>query len=84
MRFIFLCILWSIGLKSYAWKADFTVSKDGLGDFRTVQEAIDAVPDFRKQQTIIRLRLESIQNVFRYLQLKKDLYLLGRILNVHY
>lgn len=27
---------------------DFTVAKDGSGDFTTVQEAINAVPDFRK------------------------------------
>lgn len=27
---------------------DFVVSKDGSGDFQTVQEAINAVPDFRK------------------------------------
>ena len=27
---------------------DFVVAKDGTGDFFTIQEAIDAVPDFRK------------------------------------
>lgn len=29
-------------------KYDFVVSKDGTGDFQTVQEAINAVPDYRK------------------------------------
>lgn len=27
---------------------DFVVAQDGTGDFTTVQEAINAVPDFRK------------------------------------
>lgn len=37
-------------------KYDFTVAADGTGTFRTVQEAIDAVPDFRKNQTTIYIR----------------------------
>lgn len=35
---------------------DFVVAKDGTGDFYTVQEAINAVPDFRKGQTVIYIR----------------------------
>jgi len=35
---------------------DFVVAQDGTGDFRTVQEAINAVPDFRKQKTRIFIR----------------------------
>lgn len=36
---------------------DFVVAKDGSGDFFTVQEAIDAVPDFRgKSRTTILIR----------------------------
>lgn len=35
---------------------DFVVSKDGSGDFKTVQEAINAVPDFRKNTTTIYIR----------------------------
>lgn len=37
-------------------KYDFMVTKDGSGDFATVQEAIDAVPDFRKKQTVIFIK----------------------------
>jgi pectinesterase len=35
---------------------DLTVATDGSGDFTTVQEAIDAVPDFRKQRTTIFIK----------------------------
>ena len=35
---------------------DLVVAQDGSGDFMTVQEAINAVPDFRKQPTRIFIR----------------------------
>lgn len=35
---------------------DFVVAPDGSGDFRTVQEAIDAVPHLRKKRTTIFIR----------------------------
>jgi pectinesterase len=35
---------------------DFTVSADGTGNFKTVQEAINAVPDFRKNRTTIFIK----------------------------
>lgn len=34
----------------------FTVSKDGQGDFKTVQEAINAIPDFRKNETRVFIK----------------------------
>lgn len=44
-------------LAPYVRHYDFVVAKDGSGDFFTVQEAIDAVPDFRKQgRTTIYIR----------------------------
>ena len=41
-----------IWAKSY----DFIVAKDGTGDFTTVQDAINAVPDFRKTPTSIYIK----------------------------
>lgn len=35
---------------------DFVVAVDGSGDFKTVQQAIDEVPDFRKNETKIFIR----------------------------
>jgi len=35
---------------------DFVVAKDGSGDFTTVQSAINAVPDFRKKETVIYIK----------------------------
>jgi pectinesterase len=37
-------------------KYDFIVAQDGTGNFRTVQEAINAVPDFRKLTTTIYIK----------------------------
>ena len=49
-------------LKPFVRHYDFVVAKDGSGDFFTLQEAIDAVPDFSKNhRTTIRLR----QGVYR-------------------
>lgn len=35
---------------------DFVVASDGTGNFKTVQEAFNAVPDFRKNQTTIFIK----------------------------
>lgn len=44
-------------LAPYVRHYDFVVAKDGSGDFFTVQEAIDAVPDYRKNiRTTILVR----------------------------
>ena len=37
-------------------KYDFVVAQDGSGQFKTVQEAINAVPDFRKKETVIFIK----------------------------
>lgn len=44
-------------LAKYVRYYDYVVAQDGTGDFFTVQEAINAVPDFRKNvRTTILVR----------------------------
>lgn len=54
----FTCLIAICLLSSAASASDyhFVVSTDGTGDFRTVQEAINAVPDFRKNETRIFIK----------------------------
>ena len=54
----FTCLIALFVLTSVAIGADydFVVSTDGTGDFQTVQEAINAVPDFRKNETRIFIK----------------------------
>lgn len=56
---LFLLIFLSIfclNVKAIEIKADFIVAQDGSGNFITVQEAINAVPDFRNKITTIFIK----------------------------
>jgi pectinesterase len=56
--FVFLFIMVTMQLSTLAQsvKPDFIVSVDGTGNYKTIQEAINAVPDFRKKETIILIK----------------------------
>ena len=56
MKFIAIIALILSSIVSAARDYHFVVAADGRGDFRTVQEAIEAVPDFRKNETVIFIR----------------------------
>ncbi len=44
------------GIAGHLQYYDFVVDKDGRGDFMTVQEAINAVPDYRQRVTTILIK----------------------------
>src|SRR3954468_1252796 len=52
--FLFSLILTTTSIAKSTY--DFVVAKDGSGNFKTVQEAINAVPDFRKKETTIFIK----------------------------
>lgn len=54
--FFSLFVLLLLAAPALAINPDFVVSADGTGNFRTVQEAINAIPDFRKNETVIFIR----------------------------
>ncbi|WP_407425994.1 pectinesterase family protein [Arcticibacter sp.] len=55
--FLLFCLISCFVAETAAQKnADFVVAADGSGDFRTVQQAINAVPDFRKTATVIFIK----------------------------
>ena len=76
MRVIFVVIAFVLYSKMFAQtnQYDFIVAKDGTGNFATVQEAFNAVPDFRKNITTIFVK----NGIY-----KEKLILAGSKTNVH-
>lgn len=56
---------------------DFIVAADGSGDFRTIGEAFDAVPDFRKNRTTILVRRGIYREKLVLATSKTNITLLG-------
>ena len=66
-------------LKPYIRDYDFVVAKDGSGDFLTVQDAINAVPDFRKnKRTTILVRPGEYQERVIAPECKINISLIGQ------
>lgn len=77
----FISLVFSLSFNVKANQYDFVVDQGGRGDFRTVQEAINAVPDFRKKQTTIfikkgiykeKLNLSGSKKMVRFIGEDKD------------
>ncbi|WP_324672102.1 pectinesterase family protein [Hymenobacter sp. GOD-10R] len=52
--FALVCLSWLLIGRAFAY--DFVVAQDGSGNYKTVQEAFNAVPDFRKKVTTIFIK----------------------------
>ncbi len=58
-------------------KADFVVAADGSGDFKTVQEAVDAVPDNNEKRVTILIKPGTYKGHLEVPKRKKRLTLRG-------
>ncbi|RYU73957.1 pectinesterase family protein [Hymenobacter persicinus] len=56
MKHLLILLSLSLLLAGRAFGYDFVVAQDGSGQYRTVQEAFNAVPDFRKKVTTIFIK----------------------------
>lgn len=66
-------------LAQYVRKYDYVVAQDGSGDFFTVQEAINAVPDFRKNvRTTILVRKGTYKEKLIIPESKLNVSLIGQ------
>jgi len=83
MKTLFLLIFTSLCLSVNAIKVkpDFIVAADGSGNFKTVQEAINAVPDFRKKETIIFIKKGIYKEKLILAASKQQVRLIGESLN---
>lgn len=60
---------------------DFIVAQDGSGNFKTVQEAFDAVPDFRKNTTTIFIKKGIYKEKIILASSKKMVKIIGEDVN---
>ena len=66
-------------LSPYCWSGDFDfiVDQSGNGDFRQVQEALNAVPEFRKKETRILIRDGAYYEKITLTSTKTNVTLIG-------
>ena len=78
MRTILSLILFCTTLMAKAEAFDFVVAADGSGDYKTIQEAINAVPDYRKKQTKIFVKSGTYKEKVVIPESKIDIKLVGQ------
>ena len=79
----FLCFIllsFSLIAKASEIKPDFVVANDGTGSFKTIQEAINAVPDFRNKTTTIFIKKGTYKEKLVLAASKKNVKFIGESL----
>lgn len=69
-------VLFSLGLMAEV-SYDIVVDKSGKGDFTTVQDAINSVPDYRKSRTVILIKEGDYNEKIKIGPEKNNLSLIG-------
>lgn len=77
LKKLFEVICFMACLQAIGKDHDFVVAKDGSGDFKTVQEAVNAVPDFRKVPTTIFIKNGIYKEKIVLAESKFSVYLIG-------
>ncbi|HYG20059.1 MAG TPA: pectinesterase family protein [Ohtaekwangia sp.] len=75
-RFLTILLMFPAALLAQR-KYDFIVAKDGTGNYQTVQEAINAVPDFRKARTTILIKAGTYKEKLVLPKSKSDVTFIG-------
>jgi len=78
---LFLVTVCSLTVNATEVKPDFIVASDGSGNFKTVQEAIHAVPDFRNKTTTIFIKKGIYKEKLILAASKKNVKLVGESLH---
>jgi len=78
---LFLLSLVSAGAYALDIKPDFIVAADGSGNFKTIQEAIHAVPDFRNKTTTIFIKKGIYKEKLILAASKRNVKFVGESLN---
>ncbi|GAA4749873.1 pectinesterase family protein [Flavisolibacter ginsenosidimutans] len=73
---LFLCV-WFLTQTVFGQAQKLVVAQDGSGNYRTVQQAIDAVKDFSKFETIIFIRNGVYKEKLRLPESKTNVHFIG-------
>nr|WP_315202107.1 pectinesterase family protein [uncultured Flavobacterium sp.] len=82
LKYIFLCLIVSQSLFAQTTKFkkneyNFVVAQDGSGDYKTVQEAFDAVPKLKPERTVIFVKKGTYKEVITLEADKNNVTLIG-------
>ncbi len=75
-NFLFF-ITFSVALSSFAQKKKFTVAQDGSGDYKTVQEALNVIPESNKKPVTIFIKQGIYKEVIIVDATKSFVHLVG-------